>query len=253
MKRQGADSVDSSLYQGIISNLPGIITIFENMIYFLSNLATSSSINEVFPADLMDEFEEEMSESPKSNGSISPRNSPRGFVHCINKCITQIISLENSMINILEDIMVFSETRWKLIPKTEKVGVDYFDSDSQSNENDVDIEIKKQREKYYKLLHEFEDCSNEIDSYEMGAKIHKFLHINKHLDIVNKFYKMVVSMKSINDNYIRNNSYELSKQKVTNLLEDGEKLERFCSRAVDKVDQYQKVIYQINTILELTD
>lgn len=243
------ESIDYNLYKGFLVHLPSIIALFERMTHFLTNLAASSADEGSFPEDLMDEFEEEMSESPNS----SCLHLPHSFIHSMKKYITQIIALENSMINVLEDIITFSETRWNYSPYHNN-SVEFSDSNSQiSIDDESSHEFRKQREKFIQLLRDFESCTNANDVYERGTKIHKYLQLNKHLDAVNKFYKIVQSLKHSNDSFVRHNGFELTKNQSTLLLEDGEKLEAFFRRAVDKVELYQRVIYQVNTTLDLVD
>jgi len=207
----------------------------------------------------------------------------QGFKHDVQTFITKIISLENSMINVLEDLLLYAESRWNIAPyvRNDKGTLfDFYETDSQNSLDDASGDLQDssalpaqvrqltrgdsttslyynsdtfatQKADFYQLLHEFESQTDLDDIYESGVKIHSLLHLNEHLDKVQKFYAMVRGLKDVNEDYTRANGFDLSKERASALLEDGEKLERFYDRVVDKVAQFQNAMSGLNSLLGL--
>lgn len=313
----------SNLYQRTISDLPHVILSLETGTQFLSNLASQTGLEDnVFPPDFVDEFDDadqimfcededesfsfggtsSMSwrssgshhevyvRSESHNSTIVHNNSQQylhGFKHDMQNFITQVISLENSMINILEDLMLYAESRWQIAPalKTAEKGIalqfDFHETDSQNSLDSMGAsqgqttsaskrtappltreasttslyynseEFSAQKSRFYQLLHEFEAQTEMRDIYASGVKIHAFLGLNEHLDKVQCFYEMVRGLRDANEDYTRSHGFDLSKERASALLEDGEKLEVFYDRVVDKVAQYQNVMRGLNVLLGL--
>lgn len=238
---------DKTLYEGAIFSCPSIISSLEELTSSLSSLTSPADVSEcVFPTAHMDEFEFDASPDVPS-----PRKS--GFVENMNDFITEIISLEFSMINILEDLLIFAEHRWNLCFRDMPTPDLSRDSDSQVSFDDWDAESRRSDRKlcFNNLLKDFENSNGNCSS-ECGVRIHQFLELNTHLDKVNDFYLLVTRLSRTNEDYIRKQGSHLSKEKETRFLEDGEKLERFCERVNDKVSRYQQVIIKVNSILHLS-
>lgn len=231
----------SDLYESHLNSLPSVILSLEQGTQYLSDLAVPLNEDSVFPTVMLS--------SPDTT-----EKSPH-FTHDVNDCITKIISLENSMINILEDLMLYAESKWNFVPdeSSEDNLVDLKDSDSQLSLDEMPTtslqSSSKHKSTFLKLIDTLKQQKE--NRMQLGIKIHEFLQLNSHLECVQQFYQLVSILRDTNEEYTRSNGFSLSKENASILLEEGEKLESFHQRVIDKVGQYQKAMQEMNHVLGL--